>query len=171
MFEYTIKYVNPLGDYSEEFGQRYWGKAHDTDLDVSFNLMHPTNFEDGDKITAETKEIKKSAKGKEYIFLKKVKRGSASSQVALPSDKPKPVSADNKSRDITLGLVYKTFVACEGMLPQTSVHWDTIIDNWQTLLDIANGTYASGYVKAKQVRKTLNADEANKFLKELDDGE
>jgi hypothetical protein len=107
MGKLTVKYVSPLGEYDQKFGQRYYGKAHDTDMDISFNLMNPVNFEDGDEIEFEEKVIKEKGPqsknpGEEYLFLKKVKRansgpqeagGRESSSSSVAQAKPSPASA------------------------------------------------------------------------------
>ena len=87
----TIKYASPLGEYSEKYGQRYYGQAHSVDMDISFNLMNPVNFEDGDEIEFEEKAIREKGPqsknpGEEYLFLRKVKKVSGS--LSLPSIKP-----------------------------------------------------------------------------------
>ena len=51
----------------------------------------------------------------------------------------KPAWKDN-SKDITLGLVYKTFVQAEGKLPSNQQEWAVIIANWNTLVNISAGT-------------------------------
>lgn len=70
---YTIKYMRPLGEHDPKYGTKYWGKVKETDLDVSFNLMNPVNFSEGEIIEYAEKVIKETKAGKEYVQLKKVK--------------------------------------------------------------------------------------------------
>lgn len=98
----TIKYMNPLGDYDQKYGQRYWGKAHDVDMDVAFNMMNPVNFEDGDEIEYEKKEIKETGPksknpGTEYIFLTKVKRADSGSDAEEVSSVSTPTTKEPSS--------------------------------------------------------------------------
>lgn len=93
MGQMTIKYANPLGDYDQKYGQRYYGKAHDVAMDISFNLMNPVNFEDGDTIEFEERVIKQKGPqsknpGEDYLFLKKVKRADSGGGGAEPSSTP-----------------------------------------------------------------------------------
>lgn len=72
MFEFVIEKLNKLGDYSETYGQRYWGSATSETAPISFNSQNQ-NINAGDRIEAEEKVMKKSQKGTTYWQLRKVK--------------------------------------------------------------------------------------------------
>lgn len=92
--QYKIKSVFPIGGYDKVYGQRYWGTTHDADMDISFNMMNPVDFEDGDMIEYEEKAIKETSErsknpGKEYLQLRKVKKVSGQPSLEQPSLKEK----------------------------------------------------------------------------------
>lgn len=176
MGQMTIKYANPLGEFDTKYGQKYWGKAHDIDLDISFNLMNPVNFEDGDEIDFEEKVIKETSKGKEYLQLRKVKRSGAGEQSpSVPPQSPKlkeglntsPPATDLRGDAITASmavkLAYVEFVRCEGQLPNDEQQWKVIEDNARNLMDMV------GRVKLPQ--NTLKSKLAKGFgkVEELDE--
>lgn len=72
MFEYLLEKADKLGDYDEKFGQRYWCKAQGVDLPLSFNSQRQ-DIKAGDLIQAEESVNKRSAKGTDYLQLRKVK--------------------------------------------------------------------------------------------------
>ena len=77
MFELTITELAPLGDYDDQYGQRYWGRAADEENPISFNSMDKTLVAKVTnaplKVVCEAKAMKKSQKGTLYWQLKKVK--------------------------------------------------------------------------------------------------
>lgn len=169
----NVKFVNPLGEYSEKYGQRYYGKAHDIDMDISFNLMNPVNFEDGDEIEFESKEIKEKGPqsknpGEEYLFLKKVKRsgsGEATSQTQSFEEKHNKMGhavsspatdlrGDAITASMAVKLAYVEFVRCEGQLPNDDTQWDVIESNARHLMEMV------GRVKLPQ--KKLKKEESLK---------
>lgn len=72
MKTFTLKDPVPLGDKDPKYGQTYWSYTHDQDLPVMFNLMEG-EVGDGTVVTTEEWVNKQSAKGTEYMRLKKVK--------------------------------------------------------------------------------------------------
>lgn len=72
MFTYTFSGLAKLGDFDPKYGQSYWGTPNEHLKPVKFNSMN-RGISLGDKITAEERTEKKSAKGIEYYQLKKVK--------------------------------------------------------------------------------------------------
>jgi hypothetical protein len=149
MGKLTIKYANPLGAYDQKYGQRYYGKAHDTDMDISFNLMNPVNFEDGQEIEFEEKIIKEKGEqaknpGEEYLFLKKVKTNASGNAVASGSAGPKlvhsqptqeeqtPASAAEPSYEAgtnarwALKLAVDTYKSVVGGMPDSKQDYDQI---------------------------------------------
>lgn len=75
MGKYKVKKINPLGEHSVQYGQRYWGEVEEADMPVSFNLMNPKDIPAGAELEFEEKAIKETKKGQEYMFLRKVKVG------------------------------------------------------------------------------------------------
>jgi len=94
MFKIRLEKVAPLGDYSEQFGQRWWGKEEDSDVPISFN-SHDLKVMGGDWVEAEEKTMKKSQKGTTYWQLKKVHVVHETSNSAAEAEKPvkSPVNA------------------------------------------------------------------------------
>lgn len=77
--QFKIKNVNPIGGYDKTYGQRYWGQTYDADMDISFNMINPVDFEEGNMIEFEERTIKQTSErsknpGTEYLQLKKVKK-------------------------------------------------------------------------------------------------
>lgn len=70
--QYTLIDPKPLGDNDPKYGQTWWSKTHDSDKPVMFNLMSGT-VGDGAVISFEESVNKQSAKGTEYLRLRKVK--------------------------------------------------------------------------------------------------
>lgn len=138
MSEYTIKYMRPLGDYDQKYGQKYWGKVEEADMDVSFNLMNPKDFEEGDKITYGEKLIRETKAGKEYMQLRKV---TLDGQTGLPVERVTPVSGGKTSDDYepgtnarwAIGMAYRGHLQLAGGLPASD---DS--DSWQDIY--ANAT-------------------------------
>lgn len=90
MFEYLLEKADKLGDYDEKFGQRYWCKAQGADLPLSFNSQRQ-DIKAGDLIQAEESVNKRSAKGTDYLQLRKVKPvfgQPASDGASAPSSAP-----------------------------------------------------------------------------------
>lgn len=72
MKNYTLDSPFKMGEKHPEYGQSYWSSVLEQDTPVMFNLMSG-DVQDGSVISAETVELKTSAKGKDYHRLKKVK--------------------------------------------------------------------------------------------------
>jgi len=77
-FEYTISKIGAMGEAEEPYGQRWWGTAEGSDLEISFYTRSDVQVHAGSKITAEEKVIKMTKPkpdkpSREYVFLKKVK--------------------------------------------------------------------------------------------------
>lgn len=115
---YIVNQINPLGDYDEKYGQRYWGHVHDSDYEVSFNLMNPVNIEPGDTLDFEEKVIKESKKGKEYLFLRKVKVNAKDTPTATqsPSKGTRSTMEYEPSTNArwAIGMAYRAFVQVTG---------------------------------------------------------
>ena len=140
--EYTVNQIAPLGTFDEKYGQRYWGKVHEADMDISFNLMNPININKNDKLTWEEKLIKESKSGKEYIFLKKVK---------VNGEPVSPTKSESKwqpkdERQITKNMVWKnllTFFDAQSLnsaSKQWGDFWATVDEHTDMLLGASNGT-------------------------------
>lgn len=69
---YTLKDPKPMGDNDPKYGQIWWSQTHDSDKPVMFNLMSGT-VGDGAVISFEESINKQSAKGTDYLRLRKVK--------------------------------------------------------------------------------------------------
>lgn len=180
----TIKYANPLGEFDEKFGQRYWGKSHDSDMDISFNLMHPINFEDGDEIEFEEKTIKEKGPnsknpGQEYLFLKKVKRSGESPRAETHSE----VKPDSKFLKDTSDLPFRVWQALlpyldqQGLIksPDYSKSINSFVASQTNLLlgmidsIRAHGTLGeeSGYEKAKAQAAKIKGEITEEDLSEI----
>lgn len=188
----TIKYVNPLGEYSEKYGQKYWGKAHDVDMDISFNMMNPVNFEDGDGIEFEEKVIKETSKGKEYIQLRKVKRSGAGSNepaVSVPQPKLKAggvpaAGSQEKFLKDTSDLPFRVWTALLPYIDQQQlIKSDAYSKNLNEYVEKQSGillkmiqavrdgkvdllTPKSGYEQAKEVADTLRKEDLDGLFDE-----
>lgn len=84
MPQYKLKNPKPMGDRDEKYGQTWWSETHDAGKPVMFNLMSGT-VGDGAVIEFEESVNKTSAKGTEYLRLRKVKVESVG---AAPSASP-----------------------------------------------------------------------------------
>lgn len=110
MNSYKINSVNVLGDEHPTYGYTYWGYMHDIDMPVRFSskLIIDDIKDKGRTLFAESKEVRQSSSGKDYLQLKKV---SFEEPEEESEDKPrfefkkpevKSTSSDNKYyRDIT----------------------------------------------------------------------
>jgi len=122
-------------------------------------LIHKTM---SDKIATEgwtgDVEVYTNDKGKEYV------RQAPKENTFTPSAGKAWQPKDDKN--ITLGLVFKTFCTIEGMLPQKPEHWNYIKKATVKLIEIGNElkgkeevvaepAKVSGYEKAKQVAETI----------------
>ena len=121
---YTIVYMRPLGEYDSKYGQKYWGKVEESDLEVSFNLMSPVNFDEGDNIEYEEKIQKETKNGKEYYQLRKVH---LTGQKGLAVDAVTPVAkAERSSSDYepgtnarwAIGMAYRGYLQVSGTPPE-----------------------------------------------------
>lgn len=83
--------INKLGERSEKYGQRWWGKTNESLNPISFNSQ--SEFQVGDEITYEESEQKTSKKGTVYLQLKKVKKV----QSTLPEGKPQQNAPESVS--------------------------------------------------------------------------
>lgn len=116
MKQWTLKDPKPMGDRDPKYGQTWWSYTHDGDMPLMFNLMEG-EVGDGSVVSAEEWVNKESAKGTEYMRLRKVKiQGSA-----------KPVTKDD---DKLLQLTYENtveilkFLKPPGSLKET---WDKTV--------------------------------------------
>lgn len=89
MREYTIAQANKMGEYHETYGQAFWCDTQEQLEPVKFNLI-TGDVQIGDKITAETVELRTSKKGAAYHQLKKVKV--LGGERPTPAAKPGPMS-------------------------------------------------------------------------------
>jgi len=120
-----------------------------------------------DKIADETwsgdLELYVNAKGKEYI------RQAPKEDTFTPSGAKgnKGGWQPKDDKNITLGLVFKTFCGIEGMLPQKPEHWDYIEKCTRKLIEISSRLSdtkeapkeQTGYEKAKQTVNTLRKED------------
>lgn len=86
--------VSKLGEPDEKFGQRYWAETDSTPVMFSSN----SEFGDGDSISYEESTSKTSAKGTDYLQLKKVKK--------MQEDLPEPKSQQTVSTQAP-GITYE----------------------------------------------------------------
>lgn len=70
--QYTLINPKPLGDNDPKYGQTWWSDSHDSDKPLMFNLM-TGEVGDGAVISFEESVNKQSAKGTDYLRLRKVK--------------------------------------------------------------------------------------------------
>lgn len=88
MISYTLKKdAKVMGEKHPDFGFSYWTEVEEIDLPVMFST-HEMNFTVGQGIVAESQEKKTSAKGNDYMRLKKVKKVDSGSQGSSPSSAP-----------------------------------------------------------------------------------
>lgn len=125
MGRFKAKQIRPLGEFDQKYGQKYWGLVHDSDYEVSFNLMHPVNIDEGHTIDFEEKMLKETKSGKEYLFLRKVRVNDSGPQEELraaPGPRPvkaafsKPAAASEKFLKDVSDFPLRVFTAC---LPYT----------------------------------------------------
>lgn len=91
MFTYQFsKEPLKLGEYDPKYGQSYWAEVTEHLEPVKFNVMTTDQIDLEDQIECEERVQKRSAKGKDYYQLKKVKVHKAYSQPgqAVPFDGP-----------------------------------------------------------------------------------
>lgn len=69
---FTALEITPLGSWSDQFGQTYWGQVEEQDKPVRFNLMKAINIEPGSRFIAGEHEEKQGAKSA-YTQLRKVR--------------------------------------------------------------------------------------------------
>jgi len=121
--EYTLKSVRPLGDNDPKFGQTYWADTHDQLEPVMFNLLNGSVGE-GARITAETVELKTSAKGTRYHRLKKIKvlGGSQASQT------PAVANDTGKTLELILENTQKILKLVDKSQPTLSESWKQTTD-------------------------------------------
>ena len=110
-------------------------------------------------------EVYTNDKGKEYV------RQAPKDNTFTPSAGKNWQPKDDKN--ITLGLVFKTFCSVEGMLPQSPNHWNYIKKATIKLIEIGNelkGAEAktevetpvmSGYNKARQAVETIKVKQSS----------
>ena len=94
MREYTIAQANKMGEYHETYGQAFWCDTQEQLEPVKFNLI-TGDVQIGDKITAETVELRTSKKGAAYHQLKKV-RVVGGSPGETPSSPQVPALSESK---------------------------------------------------------------------------
>lgn len=77
MFKFSLDGIKRMGEADPKYGQAYWCTSTDVDLPIKFNSMDKDldhRLEDGPlHIVAEEKSERQSAKGTDYIQLKKVR--------------------------------------------------------------------------------------------------
>jgi hypothetical protein len=116
----TIKELSEMGDFHEEYGQTFWGTVEEEDMPVKFTKKIHYIPNPGTKLVAEEHQVKRSAKGNEYLQLKKVQLPEpeesklAVSQPATATVTPtsSPVSGAtletvNEKQDIIIDLLHK----------------------------------------------------------------
>lgn len=104
---YTAKKINPLGDFDNKYGQRYWGAVNESAMPVSFNLMTPINISEGAELEFEEKVVKESKKGTEYMFLRKVKvSGNSATEIVKTESKNIEQKLDAIAGDVKLLLSF-----------------------------------------------------------------
>lgn len=86
-FTYTLTSVTKLGDNDPKYGQRYWVAAPESDLPMMFNSMSE-DIDIGDTITCEETANARSAKGTDYLKLKKVRVAEQGTHTSPPAQKP-----------------------------------------------------------------------------------
>lgn len=69
---FTIKKINKLGDYDEEWGQTFWAETHEQQMPVKFTKQIKFLPAIDSKIMAEEYEVKPGKNG-DFMALKKVK--------------------------------------------------------------------------------------------------
>lgn len=84
MPQYKLKDPKPMGERDDKYGQTFWSETYDAGKPVMFNLMSGS-VGDGAVIEFEESLNKTSAKGTEYLRLRKVKVESVG---AAPSASP-----------------------------------------------------------------------------------
>jgi hypothetical protein len=135
---YEVKDIAEIEDFDkDQYGNTWYNVVFHGDADT-FMWLAKNEPEPGRKYYGHL-ELTKSGKGTRFKTDPKPEDG-ATIQKGQQSSYEKPAWKDN-SKDITLGLVYKTFVQAEGMMPQTKEHWAVIIANWNTLVAISAGTF------------------------------
>jgi hypothetical protein len=82
-----------MGDRDEKYGQTFWSETHDSDKPVMFNLMSGT-VGDGAVIEFEESLNKTSAKGTDYLRLRKVKVESSGDTSVGAANGPVSVTSD-----------------------------------------------------------------------------
>lgn len=124
-----------LGDEHPQYGYQVWSET-DGDYPVMFNTKQG-NIMPGTRVTYETAELKTSAKGNEYLRLKKIKFED-SPQTSVPfENKPKPTfhqaTAEQTKKDnqITKNMVWKNLLQVydvSSMIPE-SKQWNEFWGN------------------------------------------
>lgn len=73
---YTVKSSFKLGEYDQQYGQRWYCQIEEASMPVMFNTMSEDEVNPDDRLTAETVELRKfksgKNEGKDYYQLKKV---------------------------------------------------------------------------------------------------
>jgi hypothetical protein len=85
-----------LGNYDDTYGQAWWGDVAEMAYPVKFNVMSRDSIDMEDSIECEEQVMKKSAKGKEYYQLKKVKvhKAYGNASAAQPEPQASPETPD-----------------------------------------------------------------------------
>lgn len=101
MFTYTFnKEPLKLGDYDPKYGQAWWCEVNEHLEPVKFNVMSTDQIDLEDQIECDERLQKRTAKGKDYYQLKKVKVHKAHEQPPVQaSSQPQRPQVDNSQLD------------------------------------------------------------------------
>lgn len=104
-FQYTFsKEPLKLGDYDKQYGQTFWAEVNEHLQPVKFNIMSDRKLDLEDAIECEERVERKTAKGKDYYQLKKVKVTEAYSGDADPELVPEATGATPPGHQNTAAL-------------------------------------------------------------------
>jgi hypothetical protein len=144
---YELKDPKIMGEEHPQYGFTFWSET-DGDYPVMFNSKQG-NIMPGTRVTAESIEHKTSAKGKEYIRLKKVKFEDSPEQTQAFEKKPAPTFGNSpeqttKESLITRSMVWKALIDSEDVQsltpnsPRWTAFWATVELHTEML---TNGNY------------------------------
>jgi hypothetical protein len=142
----TVIDMKLMGDMDPKYGQAYWGTVEEQDMPVKFNLMQQLDILPGRKIMAQEYTIKESAKGTEYMQLKKVKvsdqtaafdtsEGSTPTSTSVSTSDETPSYEAGTNARWALKLAVDTHKAVLGRVPEDETDYGMIEDFAGWLLD------------------------------------
>ena len=94
---FTIKTINQMGDYDEEWGATFWAHVEEQQMPIKFTKQIKYTPAIGSKVVAEEHEIKQGTKG-DFMSLRKVK-------VEESSEPPQTPVANDQTK--LLELIYE----------------------------------------------------------------